>query len=232
MCSLLRADISAGSSDTVDITWVKQTHWHVAWDDLNFVTWCFILPAVHIRRSSLWSKDVAFTLHWHLKHWHKSGLIPTSKSCTPNFDPSYWMWRSKFNPIQPASFFNFLSSRFFHDPVEIVSIFPSSWMRGTLNAVQLSASAAAHLVFMFSFRCVQRRSTIHLSCQEYFELGSNQPGDTPLTAGINAAVPRENCRLLDIFFLLFSLKPREILICSLWNLQTSLSGATTMPHLL
>lgn len=164
----------------------------------------------------LWSKAVVFTWHWELKHWHKSGLISASKSRTPNFYPVYWTWQSKLNPVQ--LFLNFLLSFIFMIQLKLYPYFPGLGWGGALNAA--FAASAIHLFVMFSFTGVLREGPLYTP-----EL-SGVLWITPRLCWISQAIFDSfkegiaDCWLY-LFFLLFSLKPREILICSLWNPHTS-----------
>lgn len=128
--------------------------------------WYSILPAVYISRSSLWSKAVAFTCHWELKHWHQSGLVPTFKSWTPNFDFAYWTWQSKLNPVQPASFFNFLLSLFF------------SWL--TWDCIHISQLLAEGVTKCGAVVCYSRTSSLHVQ----FHVCLDMVHSTPELSGV------------------------------------------------
>lgn len=205
---------------------------------LNFVMWCFILPAVYISRNALRSKAVAFTWLWELKL--TQGWIDSNLQVQQIFDPAYWLWQSKLNPVQPASFFSFLMSfcsRSICDCVHISQLLAE----GGTQCSSVICCCSASLFHVQFHVCVQRWSATHLNCQKYFELGLSYPSVMLRSVWRHSTDFWHQCcrfkeRIADcwIFFfhLLVSLKPREILICSLWNPQTSLSGATTMPHLL
>lgn len=174
------------------------------WDGLNFVMWYFILPAVYIGGNALRSKAVAFTWHCELKQWHKAGSIPASKyskflTQRIECDSQNWIQSNRHH-------FSVVLCPFVHVPFEIVSIFPSSWLRGALNAVQSSA-AAAHLFFMCSFTCVFRDGPLHTwtvrSTLNWVWITLlwcwGQSGDSPLTSGINAAVSKRESQIAGYF---------------------------------